>query len=60
MGDALEASRDGLDHPASAPVDESQPYTAGTSGHFSIDRNTISSIGLWYARSLIHQRIGPE
>src|SRR2546425_987626 len=24
---------------------ESQPYTAGTSGHFSIDRNTISSIG---------------
>src|SRR6266498_2548330 len=24
---------------------ESQPYTAGTSGHFSIERNTISSIG---------------
>src|SRR5947208_6306931 len=24
---------------------ESQPYTAGTSGHFRIDRNTISSIG---------------
>src|SRR5580765_2584558 len=23
---------------------ESQPYTAGTSGHFSIDRDTISSI----------------
>src|SRR6266849_6179064 len=24
---------------------ESQPYTAGTSGHFSIERNTILSIG---------------
>src|SRR5260370_37119578 len=24
---------------------ESQPYTAGTSGHFSIERSTISSIG---------------
>src|SRR6266487_2951344 len=24
---------------------ESQPYTAGTAGHFSIERNTISSIG---------------
>src|SRR2546427_8471169 len=24
---------------------DSQPYTAGTSGHFSIERSTISSIG---------------
>src|SRR5204862_4452361 len=24
---------------------ESQPYTAGTSGHFSIERSTMSSIG---------------
>src|SRR2546421_9354113 len=39
---------------------ESQPYTAGTSGHFSIERSTVSSIGLWYARSLNHRTALPR